>query len=115
MKAVNLLQRIKLVEKVDYLLARAVEHKSPDKYQLKSSGIYCKKLLLAARTEKARKAAEYFIKIEEAIPEFYRQNATTGCTTSTDQIVRRVKINSFPIEQFTLTLTNQNASFCRLS
>ena len=29
-----------------------------------------KKLLLAARTEKAKKAAEYFIKIEEAIPEF---------------------------------------------
>ena len=107
-KAVTLLQRIKLIENIDFLLSRAREHKSPDKYQLKP--VAFKKLLLAARTEKAKKAAEYFIKIEEAIPEFYCNSDNLVSLQSDDsEAIRRPKTKSFPIEQFTLTMTNQNA------
>ena len=73
-KAVDLLKKLKLEEKQDFLLTRSGEQKLPDKYLFKPAAF--KKLLLAARTKAAKKAAEYFIKIEEAIPEFYRKGGT---------------------------------------
>ena len=69
-------------ESVEFLLPRFGEHRLTDKYLLKPAAF--KKLLLAARTTAAKKAAEYFIKVEEAIPEFYRQGGTTFSQPSRD-------------------------------
>ena len=63
-----MLQTLKLKNEQDFILLGSEEQRNSDKYMLKPTSL--KKLLLAARTEKAKKAAEYFIKIEEAIPEF---------------------------------------------
>ena len=107
-KALDLLRKIKLLKDVDYCSTSRLNSTSPDKYMLKPAAF--KKLLLAARTEKAKKAAEYFIKIEEAIPEFYcNSDNLVSLQTGDPEAIRRPKTKSFPIEQFTLTMTNQNA------
>ncbi len=92
-KAVALLQKLKMQENADYLLPRSVESQKADKYMLNPTSF--KKMLLAARTEKSRKAAAYFIKIEESIPEFYQRN------NHTYDLERRVRDRNLAIEQFT--------------
>ena len=96
-KALDLVKKLKLKETVDFSLNRSVEPNSPDKYLLKPAAF--KKLLLSARTKAAQKAAEYFIKIEEAIPEFYNQGGTTFTPP------RASDWKALPIDAYTARLT----------
>ena len=96
-KAVNLLKKSKLKETVDFSLTRSGEQNSPDKYLLKPAEF--KKLLLSARTEAATKAAEYLIKIEEAIPEFYQHGGTAFTPP------RASDWKALPISDYTARLT----------
>ena len=95
-KAVELLKKLKLRED-EFLLSRTGEHKSPDKYLLKPAAL--KKLLLAARTKAAQRAAEYFIKIEEAIPEFCNRGGTAFTPP------RASDWKALPISEYTARLT----------
>ena len=96
-KALDLVKKLKLKETVDFSLNRSVEPNSPDKYLLKPAAF--KKLLLSARTKAAQKAAEYFIKIEEAIPEFYKQGGTAFTPP------RASDWKALPISDYTARLT----------
>lgn len=97
-KAVALITKLEMREGVDFLLPRSGQHRKTDVYMLKTASF--KKLLLAARTEKSKKAADYFIKIEEAIPEFCRRDNQAQEFQAQD-LERRVPHRNLAIEQFT--------------
>lgn len=88
-----MIQTLKMKKNIDYALLTSEEDRKGEKHMLKPASF--KKLLLAARTEKAKQAAEYFIKIEEAIPEFYRRN------NEAHDLERRIRHRNLAIEQFT--------------
>ena len=100
-KAVELIGKIGLLETIDFNISRSGNNSQSSKrgpktiqYHLKPSSF--KKLLLAAQTQAAKKAADYFIKVEEAIPEFYRQGGTTF-----SQPPRDPKWKSLALEHYT--------------
>ena len=76
--AVDLIHKIPLTKDKDFASPRSKEWtnkgRTSDKYLLKPDSF--KRLLLAARTEASKKAADYFIKIERAIQEFQSEGGT---------------------------------------
>ena len=99
-KAVDLLHKIGLVEDTDFAFPQtgewSREGRKPDKYLVKPAAF--KKLLLAARTKAAKQAAEYFIKVEEAIPEFYQRGGTAFASS------RIADWKTLPISAYTAKL-----------
>ena len=65
--AVALLTKLGLKEDGEFSFSQSGKRNEAKKYFLKPAAF--KKLLLAARTKAAQKAAEYFIKIEESPPD----------------------------------------------
>ncbi len=72
--SVELVHKI-LHKNLDFLFTATSGRNKPDKYMLKADSF--KKLLLAARTETSKKAADYFIKIEKAVQQFYANGGQT--------------------------------------
>ena len=98
-RSVELLVKV-LKENVDFLLHASVQRNQPAKYLLKPAAF--KKLLLAARTDEAKKAAEYFIKIEEAVFEFSESGGTFGIVRQTmKETGRKIPFKNLPLEKFT--------------
>lgn len=97
--SVDLVQKI-LRPHHDFVFTASRERNKPDKYILKPDAF--KKLLLAARTETSKKAADYFIKIERAIQEFY----TSGGQAFSSSEPRNYKWKTLALEHYTEELCN---------
>ena len=102
-KAVDLLQRLQLKNNIDFIVTHSGDNSKrgpkSDLYLLKPDSF--KRLLLAARTEASKKAADYFIKIERAIQEFQSQGGTQFSTQP-----REGKWKGLALEYYTEELKN---------